>query len=106
MTAGRDHNQRYGQAHRAERAKWVLIVDAGQGYCTAPLCLHRSRYIPPGSNWHLGHTADGLAYAGPQHEKCNTSDGGRRRHGPPRRKMVKTPAVKRWRPTRAWLRKR
>lgn len=67
----------YDHAHRKERAKWAAEVESGQGRCREPVCLMRSRWIPPGSAWDLAH-APGGGYHGPSHSKCNRTEGARR----------------------------
>ena len=68
----------YGSKHQRERARWKPAVDAGLAYCRQPVCLQRSRWIPPGTDWALGHTDDRSAYLGPCHALCNQRDGARR----------------------------
>lgn len=75
--------------HRAERKRWKPLVDRGEAYCVEPRCLVElatgSRWIKPGSRWHVSHTPDGATYLGPSHERCNTSEGaarGNRERGP------------------------
>lgn len=73
----------YDAKHKAERERWRPTVDAGQAMCHATRCLVEedsgTRAIRPGATWHLGHTPDRTAWTGPEHERCNTSDGARRR---------------------------
>ena len=66
------HRQKYGVAHRKERARVAMDVAAG-----AATCHFCSRTIDPGSDWHLDHTEDGTAYRGPAHALCNLQDGAR-----------------------------
>lgn len=63
----------YDAAHRAERKRWLPIVQAGGVLCSR--CGHR---IQPGSDWDLGHTDDRTAWTGPEHAACNRADGARR----------------------------
>lgn len=67
---------KYGHAHQKERARWAPLVEAGDAYCAEPRCLMPTRWIPPGSPWHLCHDPSGTAYIGVGHAKCNTSEGG------------------------------
>lgn len=64
--------------HRAQRRYWEPIVAAGQAYCAEPVCLEvrdgRSRWIEPGSPWHVCHDPSGTVYLGPGHARCNTSE--------------------------------
>jgi hypothetical protein len=68
----------YGHTHQQERAKWKRIVDAGQAECHAIICLEPTRTIWPGTPWDLGHTPDRTSYTGPEHTRCNRSEGARR----------------------------
>lgn len=57
----------YGSAHRAQRRRWVKLVDAGLVNCARCRAL-----IEPGSPWDLGHVDDDRSrYAGPEHQACN-----------------------------------
>ena len=88
----------YGPEHTRLRAAWKPKVDAGQVMCHAIICLKASRWIVPGSKWHLGHTSDRTAWTGPEHEQCSTSDGatrGNRMRGDRRR-------AGRWVTSRRW----
>ena len=72
----------YGSPHQKLRARWKPLVDAGQVQCHAVLCLEerdgKSRWIIPGTPWHLGHTEDRSGWTGPEHERCGAADGARR----------------------------
>jgi hypothetical protein len=63
--------------HRAMVAQCRAIVDSGHGWCTEPICLMPTRYIPPGSPVDAAHDGPD-AYRGPAHPKCNRSEGGKR----------------------------
>jgi hypothetical protein len=65
----------YGKAHKALREKWAPHVAAGIVQCHAAVCVMPLRYIVPGEQWDLGHTADRTAYTGPEHRRCNRRDG-------------------------------
>lgn len=78
MTKASTTARGYGTDHQAERAKWVPKVDAGLVECHAVKCLELSRYIVPGSDWDLGHSPDRTTWTGPEHPRCNRSEGGRR----------------------------
>jgi hypothetical protein len=73
----------YGADHKAVREHWRPTVEAGYAMCHATRCLEdedgRGRAIPPGARWDLGHTEDRSAWTGPEHQRCNRADGGRRR---------------------------
>lgn len=65
----------YGAPHRALRAEWQRVVDAG-----AAECWRCGREVKPGDEWHLGHDDnDRTKYRGVECPKCNTEHGGR--HG-------------------------
>jgi hypothetical protein len=76
--------------HKGMRAKLAPVVAAGRAMCAEVVCLEcmvhgrcrdvgcEGRRITPGTPWHLAHTDDGLAYKGPAHERCNTSEGATR----------------------------
>lgn len=77
---GRTVDRGYDQEHRALRTQWKPQVDAGQVECHATTCLAPDRLIQPGSPWQLGHTPDRTGWTGPEHQRCGSSDGARRRH--------------------------
>ena len=82
----------YGSPHQKARAHWAPIVDAGHGWCTEPVCLMDSRWIVPGTPWHLAHAAGQDGYRGPAHRRCNLAERNRRCNpvtGPARRMGVK-----------------
>ena len=74
--------QTYGPEPRAERARLAPTVEAGEAQCAELVCLLEqeggSRWIPPGSEWHLAHdrTRPG-EYRRPAHPRCNSSEGGK-----------------------------
>jgi hypothetical protein len=68
---------KYGYRHQQERLKWKRIVDQGDAVCC--LC---GRPLPPGAAFHLDHLPGTDQYRGVACPKCNTADGGRRRHRP------------------------
>jgi hypothetical protein len=68
----------YGSSHQKRKAHWRPIVDAGQGWCAEPICLMPSRWIPPGSPWHLAHGDSQGTYRGPAHARCNLAERNRR----------------------------
>src|SRR5688572_17538852 len=55
-------------AYKAARAQAKALVEAGQAHC-----WRCGRFIPPGSNWHLGHDDnDRRIVRGPEHAiECN-----------------------------------
>ena len=69
----------YGKQHKAVREQWRPAVERGEVECHAIVCLEPSRWIQPGTTWHLGHTPDRSAWTGPEHERCNTTEGATRR---------------------------
>jgi hypothetical protein len=57
----------YGADHRALRAAWQPLVEAGQ-----VLCWRCGELIQPGEPWDLGHDdLDRSAYRGPEHRAHN-----------------------------------
>lgn len=68
----------YGHQHQLEKAKWQPVIDAGHGTCHATICLEPTRTIQPDAAWDLGHTPDRTSYTGPEHPRCNRSEGARR----------------------------
>lgn len=68
----------YGSDHQAERDRWEPKVRAGLVDCHAQICIETTRAIAPGAEWDLGHTPDRTAWTGPEHPRCNRSEGGRR----------------------------
>lgn len=66
----------YGAGHRAVRAQWRPIVEAGQATCC--LC---GQGIAPNARWHLDHTPDRTGYRGAAHASCNVKDGAQRGRG-------------------------
>ena len=104
-TSGTTKQRGYSGEHPKLRRHWKPIVDAGQAHCHAIVCLQPSRWIQPGTPWHLGHTADRTAWTGPEHERCNTADGARRKNHKQRTRIttgqrVSTPAA--MQPSRNW----
>lgn len=91
----------YRYAHQQERKRWAPVVAAGEAYCTEPICLMRSRWIPPGTPWHLSHDAATGRWIGPSHRRCNLAESNRRRHLRLGRraasKAAGTPTSGRWR---------
>lgn len=86
----------YGVEHRNVRKQWQPIVDRGEAFCHAVRCLEPSRQIPPGTPWDLGHTPDRKTWTGPEHPRCNRSDGGRRARA---KQKARTTT---WKPQRNW----
>lgn len=88
-------NPRYRYRHQQERKRWVPVVEAGQAWCVEPVCvvLNRggSRWIQPGSRWHLSHDPTGTRYIGPSHGPCNEAENARRNN--PKRTRKKRWAI-------------
>jgi hypothetical protein len=68
-----------GPQHRTpeylrERRRLAPIVEAGLAHCAEPRCLMRTRWIPPGTAWHLSHDPSGLHIIGPSHRRCNLAE--------------------------------
>jgi hypothetical protein len=68
----------YGSKHQQLRDQWTPKVTAGLVNCHAVVCVESSRHIRPGSDWDLGHTPDRTRWTGPEHQRCNRTEGGRR----------------------------
>jgi hypothetical protein len=70
--------------HRELRGHYARRLKAGEVLeCTATPCVMPTKAItnPNGNDadgLHLGHSDDGVTYAGPQHRACNVKDGARR----------------------------
>lgn len=68
----------YRYAHQQERKRWAPIVERGEAMCSEPVCVKPSRWIPPGSKWHLSHNPSGTHWIGPSHAACNGAENARR----------------------------
>ena len=90
--------ERYGPAHKRERARLAPTVEHGEAYCAQPICIKPNRWIQPGTPWCLGHNDTGTAWIGPVHYACNHQDAAKRggiararKYGPwPRQRQVPT----------------
>jgi hypothetical protein len=75
----------YDANHRRLRRKVKREVEAGQAYCWRCLSEGKTReqaFIPPGSQFHLGHDDhDRSIYRGAEHVACNVAV---MAHRPPR----------------------
>jgi hypothetical protein len=69
----------YGADHQRQRKALTPTVDAGQAWCTEPICLMDDRWIQPGTPWDLAHNREAGPgqYRGPAHARCNRSEGAR-----------------------------
>lgn len=83
VTRGSTTSRGYGTKHQALRRQWKPKVDTGTITCAKAAvgkCLEvhdgRSPLIAIGTAWDLGHTDDRTTYTGPEHLRCNRSDGG------------------------------
>lgn len=98
---------RYSYRHQQQRKQWALTVNRGEGQCAEVRCLMSTRWIAPGSKWHLAHDETGTVVIGVSHARCNTSEGatrgnkmrGRRRSAGKPRYRRRTPA----RPANRWV---
>lgn len=71
----------YGADHERLRAKWQLVLDAGDPVrCRNPECPTPDVPVNP-RDWHLGHRPDRTGWRGPEHPGCNLSEAGRASHG-------------------------
>jgi hypothetical protein len=68
----------YGIEHKRKRAEWAPVVATGQARCHAKRCLHPSRAIDPDEAWDLGHNESRTRWTGPEHARCNRSEGATR----------------------------
>jgi hypothetical protein len=82
-----------GTPHQRAKAKWKPTVDAGLAYCHAKLCLMPTRWIDPTLPWDMGHTEDRTAHTGPEHPRCNRTEGAIR--GNRNRNAIRRP-YRRW----------
>jgi hypothetical protein len=80
-TQGTTTERGYGHRHRRLRNDWQTVVDRGEAFCTAPVCVNPGgRWIAPGTPWDLGHADyDRAEYNGPEHARCNRGRPSRRR---------------------------
>lgn len=62
---------RYGSEHKRLRRRFQREIDLGYGVLLPLLGAD-----PPGTEWQLDHDADGQAYLGPAHKRCNLRAGG------------------------------
>ena len=68
----------YGHRHQTEKRRLNPTIEQYGAICCAKICLMPSRHIPPGTRpwqWHLGHNEDRTAWTGPEHPKCNLTEG-------------------------------
>jgi hypothetical protein len=89
----------YDGPYRRLRKEWAAVVEQGHAWCSEPRCVMPSRWIAPGSEWHLAHSPDRQRIIGPAHAKCNLSEAGRR--GNPKG-LAKPRRNRPWRPSRRW----
>lgn len=66
----------YGRDHDRLRSIWRSRLERGD----TPLCPKCGQPVTAAQRWDLGHTRDRRAWTGPEHARCNRSDGGRRAH--------------------------
>ena len=88
--------QGYGVLHQRLRKRWEPKVRAGLVDCMAVTCLEPHRFIAPDMPWDLGHTVDRTGYTGPEHQRCNRSDGGRRGAAVTNGQMPATRTSRQW----------
>ena len=82
-SAGTDPKYRSPEHRRETQRLKRELARHGALECTAPVCLMPTRAItnPNGrepDGLQAGHNDDGVTYAGPQHARCNVTDGARR----------------------------
>lgn len=80
-----EYRAAYKQLKKDQAAgTWLWCVQGLHG--SSGSCLFSTRDIAPTQAAHVAHDDSGARIIGVSHSKCNTSDGGRRRHRPaPRR---------------------
>lgn len=88
---GKTHARGYGHQHQQERARWRPHVAAGR-----VSCARCGRWIPPGAPWDLGHDAARTMWTGPEHRRCNRSDGATRGNRMRGRARARTVASRIW----------
>ena len=54
------------EVHRSLRRRVGVVVASG-----GAVCARCGEPLLPGEPWDLGHAADGVGYAGPEHRACN-----------------------------------
>jgi hypothetical protein len=83
--------------YRLAEAACKRQVIAGQAVCVEPVCLFRSRLIPPWFAevkprlWSVSHDTTGTIVLGPSHKRCNLSEAairGNKMRGRQRRRIV------------------
>lgn len=72
----------YGWPHQQKRAQYAARLRSGEVF----VCAKCGNAVRDGMLWDLGHTNDRSAYTGPEHRRCNRSDGATRSN----RKRAKT----------------
>lgn len=93
----------WGHEHRKQREFWRPVVEAGEAYCSEPVCLMPSRWIPPWTPsrmWHVSHDPTGTVWLGPSHRRCNLAEAARRGNKQRARKRKprdREPTAGRWR---------
>jgi hypothetical protein len=77
--AGQTTEQGYGWRHQQERARLARVIERdGGAWCQATVCLMPTRWIEATEPWDLGHHPGQRGHRGPEHVKCNRSDGARK----------------------------
>lgn len=86
--SGSREDRGYDYSHRQLREWWSTKIKAGEVVlCHARICLEEQRRITPPMPWDLGHTEGRTAWTGPEHRRCNRSEGATRGNKiPPRRR--------------------
>ena len=93
----------YGYPHQRVRAQYAPLVAEGRAFCCETVCVMPTRWIKPGSEWHLAHNEDRSGYKGPAHAKCNLAERNRRvARTRKRRERPRPPLATGWRTSRQW----
>jgi hypothetical protein len=80
LRRGRRQARGYGNQHDQLREQWRPKVEAGEVDCHADVCVMPARRLQAGQPWDLGHDRTTGKHRGPEHEKCNRSEGGKAAH--------------------------
>lgn len=76
-TAKSRWEERYGERHQVERAKYADTIRSYGGLCMEKVCVMPSRRIEAGAFWHLAHDHERGGphdYLGPAHPECNEAE--------------------------------
>lgn len=93
----------YGYPHQRLRAQYDKAVQEGRAFCCETVCVMTTRWIRPGTEWHLAHNVERTGYLGPSHSVCNIAERNRRvARTRKRAKRERQEPVMPWRTSRQW----